>query len=363
MEKNSHLPTIESRNKMKNNKTKIVIGTSQLGWNLNLKKKKKLLDVIKYSLERKISLHISTLYGDSIDIISKNFYPISNYDIEIFLKVDFENKEVFYHQVYYAIKKLGIKDKLKIQIENSFDLKDLKELNIALNELNNFISIDEIYFSPIGNNSNDYINFFKDKKFNIAIQFSLIERELDEKLIDMGIKILSLRSFGKGLSNFEFPDYNKKNIEKANLKRDELYRLTKLENISEKEARLKYILNHPKINYCTISTSKISHLEEILKIEKENFQKETWKKFDNFSKKNSLLDVKIKHNPKNYKYFYKDLSFFFSLLILKDLKREQKIETSYILQFICYLPKNILEKIKKLIYNIFLHKIAIILKK
>ena len=34
MEKNSHLLTIESGNKIKNNKTKIVIGTSQLGWNL-----------------------------------------------------------------------------------------------------------------------------------------------------------------------------------------------------------------------------------------------------------------------------------------------------------------------------------------
>ena len=63
---------------MENNKTKIVIGTSQLGWNLNFKKKKELLDVIKYSLERKIPLHISTLYGNSIDIISKNFFPISN---------------------------------------------------------------------------------------------------------------------------------------------------------------------------------------------------------------------------------------------------------------------------------------------
>ena len=85
MEKNSHLPTIESRNKMKNNKTKIVIGTSQLGWNLNLKKKK-LLDVIKYSLERKISLHISTLYGDSIDIISKIFIPFQIMILKFFLR-------------------------------------------------------------------------------------------------------------------------------------------------------------------------------------------------------------------------------------------------------------------------------------
>jgi len=348
---------------MENNKTKIVIGTSQLGWNLNFKKKKELLDVIKYSLERKIPLHISTLYGNSIDIISKNFFPISNYDTKIFLKVDFSNKEVFYHQVYYTIKKLGIKDKLIIQIENSFDLIDSKELERAINELNNFISINEVYFSPIENNSNNYINFFKDKRFNIAIQFSLIEREFDERLIDMGKKILSLRSFGKGLSNFEFQDYNIKNKEQANLKRDELYKLINLENISEKEARLKYIFNHQKINYCTISTAKISHLEEIMKIEKENIQKETWNKLDNFSKKSLIKDIKIKHIPKNYKYFYKDLSFFFSLSVLKDLKREQKIKTSYILLFICYLPKNILEKIKRLIYNIFLHRIAIILKK
>ena len=106
------------------NKTKIVIGTSQLGWNINYKKKDELLTVIKYALKRKIPIHISTLYGNSIDIISKNFFPISNYDTKIFLKVDFKNREAFYHQVVYTIKKLGIKDKLIIQIENSFDLEN-----------------------------------------------------------------------------------------------------------------------------------------------------------------------------------------------------------------------------------------------
>lgn len=348
---------------MESNKTKIVIGTSQLGWNINLKRKEKLLTVIKYALEKKIPIHTSTLYGNSIDIISKNFFPISNYDSKIFLKVDFINTETFYHQIYYAVKKLGIKDKLIIQIENSFDLKNFQEFDSAIKELTNLISINKIYFSPIQNNSNKYTEFFKNKKFKLAIQFSLVEREFNERLIDMSDEILSLRSFGKGLGNFEFLDYNEKNKEKTDFKKEELSKLLEEENISEKSARLKYIFNHPKINYCTISTSNISHLEEILNIEKEKIENDTWNKLDDFSKKNSVNINKIKHIPKNYKYFYKELSFFFSLSVLINLKKEQKIKTSYIFKFICSLPNNILEKIRKFIYNIFLHKILMILKK
>ena len=61
---------------MKNLKTKIVIGTSRLGWHISKERKNKILRTLSYALEKKLPLHTSTLYGSSIAEIGKNFFPL-----------------------------------------------------------------------------------------------------------------------------------------------------------------------------------------------------------------------------------------------------------------------------------------------
>mgnify|MGYP001173035819 CR=1 FL=1 len=329
-------------------KTKIVIGTSRLGWSLNKQKKNKILSVIEYSLNKGIPLHTSTLYGNTINELKKNFFPLDKYLKEIFLKVSFSNKSNFIHQIFYATKCLGYNQKLNVQIDEYFDYNKLEELESALKYFNKTGIINKIYLTPLKINSENYLKNNLYKKFNLALHFSLIEREFENSLIqNNNLDILSIRSLGRGPENFLFDDYNKENLLVDKKKESDLENIILKNKLSKIEARSQYILKNPKIKHCAISTSNISHLDQLIQFENQPFSESIWQELDHFSKTISKHDIKkkIKKNKNNNNFFIQN-NLIDLTKILKDLFVQKIIKINYILYFFLFIPLNIFNVIK-----------------
>ncbi|MDA9663446.1 aldo/keto reductase, partial [Candidatus Pelagibacter sp.] len=257
----------------------------------------------------------------------------------------------FYHQIFYAIETLGFKKKINIQIENNLKANNIEELNSALKELNNLQIVDEVYLSITKSNSKEYLDFLQLNKFNISAHFSLVEREFEEIIIDKKKNnFMAVRALGRGLNNFNFNDFNKKNEKNIKDKQLELNKLISKNDISNLEARSKYILNHPNVDFCVFSTSKISHLEQLIKYEKENFPEDIWRILNNFSKITFNQNEKILHKSLDYKDFFLKTDFLKSLKVINKLFKRKMINLKYFLFYLIFIPGNIFYNIKQNIY-------------
>ena len=130
---------------------KIIIGTGKLGRNLDRTEINKIIDTINYSIEKNIKLHVSCLYGNSIDILGKNIKNklYSNYLLKIF----FKDKISFFHQIYYFINSLKVSQPFDIQLDEYFDCKKLNELNLCIKYLKKNNLIKNVFFTPIKSSS------------------------------------------------------------------------------------------------------------------------------------------------------------------------------------------------------------------
>ena len=330
--------------------TKIIFGTSKLGWNLQRNEVNQILRVVNYAVNKNIKLHVSCLYGNSIDILKKNLEnkKYSNYILKIF----FKDKISFFHQIFYFIETLRIREPFDVQIDEYFNYKNIKELDFCLNNLKKKNLIKNVYFTPIKSSS----KFFIKKLFlnyNMALHFSLVEREFDKSMFvkNEKRKIIALRAFGGCLNNFFFSDFNKFDLKFNLIKKNNLKKILSIHNFSEEEARAQYILKHPLINYCVFSTRSVKKIKKLLFFEKKKINKNFWSELDRYSKNEGNLLKSIKYyNINNKKNFFINNNYYNLIKSLDVLRNQSKIDininTNYYVVFYFYYFLNIIKKVK-----------------
>ena len=329
--------------------TKIILGTSKLGWNLHRNEINKFLSVINYAAINNIKLHVSCLYGNSIDILSKNLEKknYSNYLLKIF----FKDKISFFHQISYFIETLSIKEPFDIQIDEYSDYKNIKEINLCIKYLKTNNLIKNVYFTPIRFSSKLFTKFFL-SNCNIALHFSLVEREFNNSfLIKNKKKIIALRAFGGSLNNFFFSDFNEFNSKCNLIRKNNLEKILLKYDLSEVEARAQYILKHRLIDYCIFSTRSLKKFKQLLFFEKKKFNKKVWNELELYSNNAGCsFKSKEKYNIDRKNFFFINNNYYKLMKSLNILNNnaKQKINVSmtYFIMFYFYYPLNLINKLK-----------------
>ena len=185
--------------------SKIIFGTSKLGWDLNESKFRKINSVLNKALKENIDIHISPSYGYSLNFI-KNCKNLKKSKSYFMIKLSYKTKEIFYHQLFYVMKIIGSKKKIDIQIDEFFDTRMIKELTKSIDLIKKIFLIRDVYLTPLKRN---YLSFLKKTRkfteFNYAIHYSLIENNFQKnflkKLKKLDKKTISLRGLGGGINN------------------------------------------------------------------------------------------------------------------------------------------------------------------
>ncbi len=333
--------------------TKIILGTAKLGWDISNKNYNNQIKVIEFFLKKNYQIHISANYGYSLNRIRK-IKILSKSKSSFLLKISFNNQESFIHELIYSSMMIGSNKKIDIQIDESFQTKNLVSLLQTIQITKNLTNINKILFTPMTYNQNEFLkkNF---SKFDFTIHYSFVERSVNNNLLSnkKSRKIIALRALGKGFRNFSFDDFYKKKTRYNHKKLNKT--LLKL-NLSELEARALYVFNNKSLSKVVISTSKLKNLFELFKLEKKKLEIKKWKILERYSIKNFTIkktskplyqnSFTKKHNPQ---IFFKSLNF---------LRKKNLISKRYFLVGIYHLNIGLIN----LLINFFKIKIISLLK-
>ena len=80
--------------------TKIILGTSKLGWDSSNKNYKSQIEVVEFFLRKNYQIHISASYGYSLNRIRK-IKILSKSKSSFLLKISFDNKETLVRVLNY----------------------------------------------------------------------------------------------------------------------------------------------------------------------------------------------------------------------------------------------------------------------
>lgn len=328
--------------------TKIILGTSKLGWNLQNSEINKFLSVINYACMNNIKLHVSCMYGNSIDILSKNL-ETKNYSNYI-LKIFFKDKISFFHQISYFIETLKIQEPFDIQIDEHFDYNSIKEIKLCIKYLKKNKLIKNVFFTPIRFSSKLFTKFLS-FNCNIALHFSLVEREFNNSIPNRKKKIIALRAFGGSLNNFFFSDFNEFNSKCNLIKKNNLRKILLKYNLSEAEARAQYILKHPLVDYCIFGSKSLKNFKQLLSFEKKKFNKKVWDQLDSYSNHvGCSFKLKEKFNIDRKKFFFINNNYYKLMKSLNILNNNPKIKINvsliYFIMFYLYFLFNLINKFK-----------------
>ena len=328
----------------------IIIGTSKLGWDIKKVKLKKIQSVINHQLKKNQDIHISPLYGYSLNFL-KECKNLNKSKSNFYVKVTFENIENFLHQIFYVFGIIGKSKKIYPQIDEYFDIKKINNLRKALKIIRLSFNIGDVYLTRLANNYKKFLNIKKTKEFNLAIHYSLIENNIDNNFFiqckKQNKKILSLRSLGGGINNFENNDfYIKKNKRSQRLNIDKYHEKLIKNNITKIEARAYFVLKNKLLNNIVISTSSIKNLKIINKYKNSNISNIKFKIIKECSKiyfrhkKNDNQNINF--NKKNYfQNFYKKNNFRIFVKTLFLLKEKKLIGNFYLIKSLIYSLINI----------------------
>ncbi len=311
--------------------TKIILGTSKLGWDKSNKNYKNQIEVVEFFLKKNYQIHISASYGYSLNRIRK-IKILNKSKSSFLLKISFNNKESFIHELLYSAMMIGNNKKIDVQIDESFQTKNLASLLQTIHIVKNFIKINKILFTPMNYNQNEFLKK-RFSKFGFTIHYSFVERSVDNSLLanKRSRNIIALRALGKGLKNFSFDDFYKKKIHNYEKLNSTLFNL----DLNELEARALYMFNNKFINKVVISSSKLKNLFELFRLEKKKFNIEKWKILENYSIKNFSIAKTDKPSFKNsFKKKHYSPIFFKSL---NFLRKEKLISKKYFLAGIFHL--------------------------
>lgn len=333
--------------------SKIIFGTSKLGWDLNESKFRKINSVLNKALKENIDIHISPSYGYSLNFI-KNCKNLKKSKSYFMIKLSYKTKEIFYHQLFYVMKIIGSKKKIDIQIDEFFDTRMIKELTKSIDLIKKIFLIRDVYLTPLKRN---YLSFLKKTRkfteFNYAIHYSLIENNFQKnflkKLKKLDKKTISLRGLGGGINNISFEDFYdfNDNDKKFLFKKKDLF--FKKHNMSEIEGRAQFILKNPLIHKTIISSSKIKNFNYLLKLEKSKFSKKKIDNLEKFFSKHFLLKYKKKIINNNM--FYKRYNMLIFITSLNDIKKQNLVSYSYIIKSILTIPQSFI--------NLIIYKVKI----
>lgn len=333
--------------------TKIILGTSKLGWDTSVKNYNNQIEVIEFFLRKNYQIHISASYGYSLNRIRK-IKILNKSKSPFLLKISFNNQENFIHELIYSSMMIGSKKKIDIQVDEFFQTKNLISFLQTMQTVKKLVNINKILFTPMTYNQNEFLKK-KISKFNFAIHYSFVERSVKNSFLSnkKRKKIVALRALGKGLRNFSFNDFYNKQISFNHKRLNSI--LLKL-NLSELEARALYMFNNKAFDKVVISTSKLKNLLQLLKLERKKLEVKKWKILEKYSNKNFTIQKANKplfqnsftkrHNP---------LIFFKSLNLLR---KKNLISKKYFLVSIYYLNIGFIN----LIINFFKIKIISLLK-
>lgn len=333
--------------------TKIILGTSKLGWDLSDANYKKQVKIIEFFLKKNFQLHISANYGYSLNRIRK-IDSLKRSKSSFLLKISYKDQESFFHELIYTSMMIGIKKKIDIQIDEHFETKNLILFLKTLKIVKNMVNINNVLFTPISNNQNEFLKK-RFNKFNFAVHYSLFERSVSNNFLSKNKKkkIIALRGFGRGLKNFSFSDFY---IKQKKYSQKKLNKILLRFNINEIEARALYILHNKAFNKVVISTSNFKNLYQLLKLEKEKIKSKKWKLLENYSNNNfrfKKVTLPIQKNSFTKRHY--------SPLFLKSLnllKKKKLISKKYFLLNIIYFKIGLIN----LLVNIFKIKIINLLK-
>lgn len=328
--------------------TKIILGTSKLGWNLQNSEINKFLSVINYACKHNIKLHVSCMYGNSIDILSKNL-ETKNYSNYI-LKIFFKDKISFFHQICYFIETLKIQEPFDIQIDEHFDYNSIKEIKLCIKHLKKNKLIKNVFFTPIRFSSKLFTKFLL-FNCNIALHFSLVEREFNNSILNKKKKIIALRAFGGSLNNFFFSDFNEFDSKCNFKKKNNLRKILLKYNLTEAEARAQYILKHPLVDYCIFSSKSLKNFKQLLSFEKKKFNKKVWDQLDSYSNHvGCSFKLKEKFCIDRKKFFFISNNYYKLIKSLNILNNNPKIKINvsliYFIIFYLYFLFNLINKFK-----------------
>jgi hypothetical protein len=332
---------------------KIIVGTSKLGWDLKKQRLYSHKEVINYSLKKNIDIHLSPSYGYALNYV-KSCKSLNQSKSKFIIKLSFDTKENFYHQLFYVMEIIGINKKIDIQIDEFFNIKNIKALKESINKIKKKFIIRDIYLTPLKKN---YIFFLKNikkfKEFNYAIHYSFVENNFDHTFMKLikkqNKKIISLRGLGGGLRNIDFKDFYTTNYNQNRFLLKKIEAFLKKNNISEIDARAQYVLKNSLISKMIISSSKIKNLVYLKNLEKKNFSKKKLKLLSIFSNKNFLS--KSKNIINNNEMFYKRHNILIFIKSLYVIKKYNFIKHNYILKSLIYLPRSFI--------NLIIYKVKI----
>ena len=301
--------------------TKIILGTSKLGWDLSKNNYNDQIKTIEFFLKKNFQIHVSASYGYSLNRIRK--IKILNKSRSSFLlKISFENPESFLHELIYSSMMIGKNKIIDIQIDEFFQPKNLPSLLKTLKNIQYLINYNKIFFTPITESQKKFLNK-KFSQFGLTIHYSLVERSVSNNFLSnkKRSKIIALRGLGKGLRNFTFEDFY---LNKSKKKLNNLDNILFKFKMSEIEARALYIFNNKAIDKVVLSTSKLKNLAQLLKLEKNKLEIKKWRILEKYSKDN--FEHKKMRLPKNQNSFIKrhNAIIFCQKLLLLQILQVQK---------------------------------------
>tara|TARA_B100000780_G_scaffold271879_1_gene233273 strand:+ start:867 stop:1910 length:1044 start_codon:yes stop_codon:yes gene_type:complete len=259
--------------------SKIVFGTGKLGRLNSSKYERLLINTMGSALERGLDIHLSPSYGNSFQVIRKNFYPLSQYKSNFIVKVDGSCLEYLEYQIVLTKRMLGIKGPVEIQLTGDLHLRDngFYEIDNKIDELTGKGLINFCYFTPIYSDSENFLEVIGKNNIGFCLHFSLVEREFKETFFDQlqkhkNIRVIALRAFGEsliGYGNWHYPVFlEKKPSQIIEQQHNTHSQICHDSGISNAESRLKYALHHPSITRGIFTFSTEMQLDQALEAEK-----------------------------------------------------------------------------------------------
>lgn len=312
--------------------SKIVFGTGKLGRLNSSKYERLLINTMGLALERGLDIHLSPSYGNSFQIIRKNFYPLSDYKSNYIVKVDGSCLEYLEYQIILTKKMLGIKGPVEIQITGDMHLRNngFDEVNKKIDELTTKGLINFCYFTPIYSDADNFLDVIGKNNIGFCLHFSLVEREFKDTFFDQlqkykGIRVIALRAFGEsliGYGNWHYPVF----LEKKPSRIIEQQQNTHSEicygfGISNAESRLKYALHNPIISKGVFTFSTEMQLDQALEAERATPETAVLDSLNEFALKFANMgrpDVGS-NQPPNLNFIYLH-NFFISFIVAYQLK-------------------------------------------